>query len=145
MKFQNELIINYPIDKVVDLFIDQEKMSIWQPSLRKADYVSGLPGRIGAVRLLVFQRKDKKIQVRETILKKKLPDLYKVMYQRNYKKNYKTHQFKAIDEKQTLWTQTAEYFYTGLMQLFGHLLMPSYKKQTKTEMMLFKIFVENQK
>jgi hypothetical protein len=131
---------------MVDLFINQDNMPIWRPSLRESNYVSGLPGRIGATRRLVFQKREKKIYMEETVLKKKLPELYKVMYKLNFRmKNYKTHQFKAIDENRTKWILTNEYFYTGLMQLFGYLLMSSHKKQTKTEMMLFKIFAESQK
>ncbi len=45
MQYTNEVIINLPVDKVVELFDNPDNMKYWQPGLVSFENISGTPGQ----------------------------------------------------------------------------------------------------
>ena len=48
MKYQNEIEIDLPVNKVVELFDNPENLKRWMPGLQSFEHISGTPGQPGA-------------------------------------------------------------------------------------------------
>ena len=55
MKYSNEIIINLPVSRVVELFDSIENLYKWQPELVSFEHLSGEPGMAGAKSKLLYK------------------------------------------------------------------------------------------
>lgn len=74
MKYTNEVIINAPVNRVIELFDNADNMKEWQPGLVSFEHLSGTPGQVGAKSKLKYKMGNREIEMIETITVKNLPE-----------------------------------------------------------------------
>ena len=105
MKFRCTIIIDKPINRVVELFEDQETLKHTQEGFLRIEHISGNKGEAGAKSKLVY----KKFDLLETIIHNKLPDEFSASYEHNHMTNTMTSKFEVINKNETGFTTDIEY------------------------------------
>jgi len=144
MKYQKSVIIDVPIDRIVEIFEDPEHIKQWQPGLQKIEPISGNPGTEGARTRLVYQIGKRSFEIQETILNKSLPHDLTIRYQAKGVRNTVQNTFESLNPYATRWITENEFKFSGLMKLMGFFMSKAFKKQTEKHMHLFKAYAENQ-
>ncbi|MGM0635442.1 MAG: SRPBCC family protein [Bacteroidota bacterium] len=142
MKFKQEVIINQPIAKVIELFDDPDKMGDWMEGLQGFERISGTSGQQGAKSKLKFKMGKREIEMIETITTRNLPDEFSAMYEAKGVVNYISNQFVPISEMQTQYVAINEFQFKGIMKLVAFLMPGAFKKQSLKYMNDFKNFAE---
>ena len=73
MKYSNEVEINLPVQKVIELFDNPANMSKWQPGFISFEPISGTPGQPGAKSKLKYIMGKREVEMIETITVRNLP------------------------------------------------------------------------
>lgn len=73
MKYETDIIVNKPIDEVMDLFKNPDYLKCWQRGLKSTKLLKGLSGEKGAKRKLIINLEGREITMIETITKCELP------------------------------------------------------------------------
>lgn len=144
MKYKLDIIINAPIDKVVDLYSDQSNNEKWQEGCVSVTHVSGNKGEVGAKTNLVFEMGKREMTMLETIVEKNFPSRYAVSYEANGVFNTVVTEFEEIESNKTLLKTENEFNFKGFMKLMGFLMPGAFKKQTLKYMNNFKAFAEKE-
>jgi len=84
----------------------------------------------------------KKIKMKETILKRDLPETFILRYDADGVNNTVTNNFKEIEENRTRWIMQNNFQFAGLMKYAALPLKGIFKKQTELTMERFKKFAE---
>ena len=148
MKFNCQVEINQPIEKVIDLFDNHENMKHWQDGFVSFEHLSGRPGQVGAKSRIIYEfgKKGKTMELIETITVNNLPDEFSGTYEHKHMTNNMVNRFKSLGPNKTRWD--AELHYTklnGLMIKMMAFLMPGmFKKQTQKWLDQFKVFAEGE-
>ena len=74
MKYNCEIEIDLPLNRVIELFDSTENLYKWQPGLISFEHLSGEPGQVGAKSKLQYKMGKREIEMIETITERKLPD-----------------------------------------------------------------------
>lgn len=142
MKYSNEVIINAPRDKVIELFDNFDNMSKWQKGFQSYSAISGTPGQVGAKSHLVYEMNGRKIEMVETITERNLPDVFSGTYDVEGVHNIIENRF--IEEGgKTRWIANNEFQFKGIMKLMSIFMRGTIKKQTLSDMNRFKEFAES--
>lgn len=143
MQYTNEVIINLPVDKVVELFDNPDNMKYWQPGLVSFENISGTPGQAGAKSRLRYKMGKREIEMIETITIRNLPDEFSGTYETQNVYNIQVNRFVPIDERRTRYISESEFRFGGIMKLFAWLMPGAFKKQSQKYMDMFKEFAES--
>ncbi|OLS32378.1 MAG: hypothetical protein HeimAB125_09410 [Candidatus Heimdallarchaeota archaeon AB_125] len=143
MKYRNEVTINLPRERTVELFDNSENLKKWQPSLKDSIHLEGEVGRTGAKTLLVYEERGKDVEMTETIIKRDLPDVFVAKYEAKGVKNINHNHFHIENEQATRWIMTNEFRFSGFMAIASMFMRKAFPKQTLKEMNNFKDFAEN--
>ena len=81
MKYSNEVIINAPVARVVELFDNPDNLKHWMKGLQTFEPLSGSPGQPGARSKLVFLHGRRRMEMTETILTRNLPHEFTGQYE----------------------------------------------------------------
>lgn len=145
MKYTVDIIINQPVDKVIELFNNPDNMTKWMEGLQSFEHLSGTPGEAGAKSKLVFQMGSRTIEMIETIKTRNLPDNFTGTYDSGGAINISKNKFVAIDADKTKWISDQEFKFKGFfMKAMGFFMPDTFKKQTLKYLTLFKNFAEAQ-
>jgi uncharacterized membrane protein len=144
MKYTNEVVINKPIEKVVELFDNPDNMSKWMEGLLSFEPLSGKPGQPGAKSRLKFKMGRREIEMIETVVIRNLPDEFTGTYEAKGVYNIVKNRFIKISDNMTKYSSEEEFQFKGLMKLMGILMPGAFKKQSLKYLTNFKNFVENQ-
>lgn len=144
MKYSNEIEINLPLDKVIELFENPDNMKHWQPGLQSFEHISGTPGQLGAKSRLKYKMGKREIEMIETITKQNLPDEFTATYEAKGVYNLLVNKFIPVSENKTKWVSETEFKFSGLMKLIGFLMPGIFKKQSQKYLDDFKTFAEKQ-
>ena len=142
MKFSQEITINLPREKVVELFDNPDNMQHWQKGLITFKHLSGIPGKVGAQSLLKYRMGKREIEMTETITKRNLPDEFSGVYEAKGVWNEVRNFFIPISEDQTLWRTENNFKFRGAMKLMAAIMPKAFKKQSYEFMENFKSFAE---
>ena len=146
MKYKCTVEINSPIEKVVNLWSDEDHFEKWQDGFHSIECIEGEANSVGAKSRILLQQGKKKMELIETILTNDLPNEKKAMYEHIHMTNTQTTKFESVSEGRTLYISEVEYtkfngFIPNLMAKF----FPSvFKKQSQKWMNQFKMFAEDQ-
>ena len=143
MKYINEVEIDLPIQKVVELFDNPDNMKYWQPGLQSFEHISGEPGREGAKSRLKYKMGNRDIEMIETITRRDLPDEFSGIYETKGVYNLISNRFIPINETRTKYVSETEFQFSGMMKLFGWIMPGAFKKQSQKFMDDFKKFAES--
>jgi carbon monoxide dehydrogenase subunit G len=144
MKYSNEIIINLPVGRVVELFDDPENLKKWQPGLVSFEPVSGVPGKPGAKSKLIYKMGKREIEMIETVTVRNLPQEFSGTYQAKGVYNEVRNYFVPTDINHTRYITDCEFRFSGFMKIMAFLMPGAFKKQTRKMMEQFKLFAEKQ-
>jgi hypothetical protein len=145
LRYTNEIVINVPINRVVELMEDQANMKHWQPGFIDMKHISGEKGKEGMKSELRYKMGKRDIIMTETINKYAFPDQFDATYEAAGVYNEQWNQFIALDDNTTKWISESYFEFTNLMMKTIGLLMPgSFKKQSCEYLELFKAFAEKE-
>ncbi len=144
MKYTNEVIIDLPLKKVLELFDSEENMFKWQPELISFEHVSGEKGEVGAKSNLLYKMGKREVEMVETIIKKDLPGEFNFTYEAKGVWNEMKNSFEEVDPSKTKWISHSEFRFSGFMKIIGFLMPGSFKKQSQLALDRFKAFAESQ-
>lgn len=142
MKYERELAIDLPRDRVIELFDDPDNLAKWQPGLKSFKHLSGDPGQPGARSELIFEEGRRRIEMIETVTRRNLPDEFAGTYEAKGVMNWVSNRFVAIAPDRTRWIIETEFKFTGIMRFLAPLMRGAFPKQTQEFMQKFKEFAE---
>ena len=142
MKYINEVIIDLPREKVIELFDNPDNMKYWQPGLISFEHVSGTPGQPGAKSRLKYKMGKREVEMIETVTERKLPDEFNGTYEANGVFNIINNRFIPLENGKTRYVTENEFRFSGFMKLIGMLFPGSFKKESQKFMDQFKAFAE---
>lgn len=145
MKYSNEVTINLPVDKVIELFDSEENLFKWQPDLISLEHLSGEKGKAGSRTSMKYKMGKREIDMIETIITNNLPKEFSATYEAKGVWNEMKNHFEAIDEKTTRWHSDSYFKFSGFMKLMGFFMPGAFKKQSQKSLDLFKDFAESSK
>ncbi len=143
MKYSLEIEVNKPLEKVIALLDDPEKMKHWQPGLLSYEVLSDEPRKEGVQMKLRYKMGKREIEMIETITAYDLPKGMSATYETNGVINIQKNLFHAIDENRTHWVSDNEFVFNNfMMKLMGTFMPRAFKKQSKIYLQAFKKFAE---
>lgn len=146
MKYSCTVIINAPIDKVVQLWEDETHFKDWQDDFKSIELIEGNIHAKGSKSKILFDGKHK-IELIETILINNLPTEKKALYEHVHMSNTQKTSFIALGDNETQYISEVEYLkFNGLIiKLMAKLFPSKFKAQSQKWMEQFKVFVEQKK
>jgi len=141
MKFSCDIKIDAPINHVVKVFENPDSLKHYQDDFISIEHISGEKGSEGAVSKLVY----KQLELKETIITNKLPDVFKALYEHKHMTNTMEVSFKSISENQTLYISEIHYtnFNGFFIKVMAKLFPGMFKKQVYKWMVQFKTYTES--
>ncbi len=143
MKYTTEILIHLPRQTVVELFIQSDKLSEWQPGLKSFTHLEGTPGEEGARAELVYEGRKGDLVMTETIIKKQLPEQLHMIYRSRGVYNEVNNRFTEEEPGRTLWRIENMFRFRGIMRLLAPLMKQAFIQNTMLTMDRFKIFAEH--
>ena len=145
MKYSNEVMIDLPLNKVIELFDSEENLFKWQPELLSFEHLSGEKGEVGAKSKMRYKMGKREGDMIETITAKNLPKEFTATYEAKGVWNEMRNSFDEIDENKTRWRSHSHFEFSGFMKLMGIFMSGAFKKQSQRSLDLFKSFAEGTK
>jgi hypothetical protein len=146
MKYSCEIVINKPIDEVINKLDSTQNLMHWQAGLISTEHLSGTPGELGAKMKLTYQFGRREMEMVETVLKRAFPEEFHTSYSTKGMRNIQKNYFKTTKNGFTKWISESEFQPTSFRMRVLLFLMPSaFKKQSLKYMSDFKSFVEEGK
>ncbi|MEO1289115.1 MAG: SRPBCC family protein [Chloroflexota bacterium] len=144
MRYQIEVIIDLPRDRVIELFDNPDNMPKWQPTLTNFEHLEGEAGQAGAKSRLTYKLGNRNMEMIETIIERNLPEKFSGTYETDSALNINHNTFHVISDNQTKWVTDTEFEFRSLsMKLMGLVAPFLFKNQTRKFMNDFKTFAEN--
>ncbi len=144
MKYSNEVIINLPLNRVIELFDSEENLFKWQPELISFEHLSGEKGEVGAKSKLTYKMGKREVEMTETITVKDLPKEFSGTYEAKGVWNEVKNYFEALDENSTRFYADSHFEFSGFMKLIAFFMPGAFKKQSQKYLDQFKAFAEGQ-
>lgn len=143
MKYQVEMIIDLPKEKVTELICNPNNMSKWQEGFVEMEHVKGSPGEAGGVSKMRYKMGKREIEMVETIESINLPHAFTMIYESDMAWNRHVDTFEDVDGgTKTLWKANNEFRFKGVMKLMAWMMKGMFKKQSLKFMNDFKNFAE---
>lgn len=145
MKYTCTVEINAPLNKVVELWQDENHFSEWQDGFQRIEPLSGTPNTVGAQSKIYLEQGKRKMELLETIQVMNLPTEKTGLYEHVHMTNTQTSRFEPISEHKTRYISEVNYTqFNGFMpKLMAKLFPGMFKKQSQKWMDQFKTFAEN--
>lgn len=145
MRYTNEIEIDLPRNRVIELFDSSENMKFWQPELISFEHLSGMPGQVGAKSRLKYKMGKREVEMVETITKRNLPDEFDGTYDAKGVHNIILNKFIEVSPGKTKWVSDCEFQFSGFMKIIAFLMPGAFKKQSQKYLEQFKSFAEQGK
>ena len=142
MEYTQNIVVNVPRERFIELFDNPELMPQWQEGLLSFEPLAGVPGQNGATSKLTYRRGRSTMEMVETIVRRQLPDHFDGTYDAKGVHNICNNQFIDIDGTATRWVAHNIFEMTGFMKVVGLLFGSMFRKQTLQGMQAFKDFAE---
>ncbi len=142
MKYTSEIEINRSVDRVIELFDNQDNMDKWMKGLLSFEPISGEPGQVGAKSLMKFKMGKREIEMIETITVRNLPVEFSGTYEAKGVFNIVRNKFIPISENKTRYITEQEFQFKGFMKIIGFLMPGAFRKESMQYLIDFKDFVE---
>jgi hypothetical protein len=144
MRYQLELEIHAPRERVVELFLDPGNLKLWQPDLVSFKQITpGAPRDVGAKSKQIHRVGKREFELIETITVNSPPGEFAAIYEAEGVQNPISNRFTQTAAGTTHWILDTHYNFSSLMMKLMALLFPGmFKKQTLAFMQRFKEFAE---
>ena len=142
MRYEVEIDITLPRDKVIELFDSFENLKEWQEGLTEIEHLSGEPGQPGAKTRLLYITGKRRMDMIETIVERNFPDEFSGTYDAQGVHNIVRNYFYDQGDT-TRWVLDTEFQFHGYMRILS-IFMPArmFRKQTRSSMEAFKAYAE---
>ncbi|KGN34255.1 hypothetical protein N802_12905 [Knoellia sinensis KCTC 19936] len=144
MKYTQEIVVDVPRARFIELFDDPDNLPKWQSGLISFEPLSGEPGRPGAKSRLTFKRGKGTMEMIETITDRDLPDVFEATYDAKGVHNICRNEFHEAGSHATRWVAHNVFEFTGAMKFAGALFGKSFPKASYKYQEAFKAFAESQ-
>lgn len=145
MKYSNQIDIYLPLNRVIELFDNEENLGKWQPGFISFEHLNGEKGQAGAKSKLTYQRGKGQIEMIETITLNELPHRIDLTFEMKGTLNIMSNQFEALDNNSTRWVSDNEFQFSSFMyKIMGWMMPGAFKKQSYKFMENFKAFAEGE-
>lgn len=144
MEYTQEIVVNVPRERFLQLFDDPALLPKWQPGLISFESLTGVPGQEGATSRLTYKRGRGTLEMVETIARRQLPDHFDGIYDAKGVHNISNNQFIDVDGTATRWVAHNVFELKGFMKVIGLLFGSSFRKESLKSMEAFKEFAESQ-
>ena len=143
MKYTCTVEINAPLEKVVELWNNENNFKEWQDGFKSIEHLGDRAHVKGAKSKIILEGRQR-IELLETIITNNLPEEKTALYEHIHMTNTQTSRFKALGENKTLYTSEVEYvkFNGFLIKMVAKLFPSKFKQQSQKWMKQFKTFVE---
>lgn len=144
MKFQLELEIDQPRNRVVALFLDPANLKAWQPDLLSHEQIDGGdPAAVGARSRQIHRYGRQRVEMIQTITRNEYPEAFGAIYEADGIWNLIENRFVDLYGTRTRWEIDAEFRCSGVIVKLMTIFAPGmFRRQTMTFMQRFKAFVE---
>ncbi len=144
MKYSQSITIEKPINEVVDKIDSFENLQFWQDGFQGYTHLKGEPGSIGAQTMLHYSIKGKPLDLKETIIERNLPIIFKAKYECEPMDNLMTIRLIPDGETKTIYECEVEYtrFNGVMMKLIAKFFPSMFKKQSEKWYRQLKAFIE---
>lgn len=147
IKSTHQVTIPLPINKVMELFKNQDYFKEWQKGLVSFKNLTPHIGQQGSKRSMKIKAAGTTITMIEEINSIELPHLWEATYRTNGVLNKQSNKFqekliKNGDDTQlvTIWDSTATFTFTGMMRIIAKGRPQIFTSQTHQHMEDFKTF-----
>ena len=144
MEYTQEVVVDVPRPRFVELIDDPDNLSAWMKGLISFEPLHGTPGTPGAQSRLTFRRGRGTMEMVETVTRRDLPYAFEATYDAKGVHNIARNEFHEAGPGATRWVEHNTFQFSGVMKVVGLLLGRSFPKQTRTTMVAFKTFAEAQ-
>ncbi len=146
MKFICTVEISLPINRVVELFDNNENRKQWQEGFVSTTPISGSPGAPGAKSRIVFHLGKRKLELIETITARNLPHEISGLYEHIHMVNTMKNCFTVLEKNKTRYDAEIEYTkFNGVVPSLMAFFMPGvFKRQVQNTLEQFKAFAEKE-
>lgn len=141
MKYNLEIEISLPREKVFELFTSTENIYKWQPSLQSFDHISGNAGEVGAKSKMVHKMGKRTIEMVQTITENNFPHEFSAIYEAKGVWNEVKNYFIEKDNK-TIWKTEHEFKCKGFVKVLSILSPKMFRKQSYKYMKDLKKYAE---
>jgi hypothetical protein len=142
MKYNTEILINLPREKVLELFLNTEHLKKWQPGLLSYAHLDGEQGEEGSRSKQVFEGRKGELVITETITSKQLPEHIHMSYRSRGVYNEVNNRFTEQEAGITLWQIENNFRFRGIMMLMIPFMKNAFIHNTMLNMDRFKLFAE---
>ncbi len=144
MRYQLELEIDVPREHVVELFLDPENLTKWQPSLVSFESIKGNDAReVGAQSRQVHKMGAREVEMIETITAHDYPHTFSATYEGGGVFNAIENSFSEIGAQKTKWVLSSECRSSKwIVKLMLFFLPGLFRRQSLAFMTQFKEFAE---
>lgn len=142
MNYINQIDVNLPRARVVELFDNTENLKEWMPGLVLFETIEGQPGQPGTKSKMEFQMGKRKMQMIETIISNNLPDEMEGYYETSGVKNNIKVSFVEIEPNKTMYISESTFKLSGIMWLIGPFMKKIFMKTSQDYLERFKTFAE---
>lgn len=143
MRYQLELEIALPRERVLELFLDEDRLFEWQEGIVSHELINGASREVGAQSRQVHKMGNREVEMVETITTSNYPEEFAATYKAKNVWNLIENRFLEVSPTKTQWLLTSEFRCGGMMRLFAMLMPGQFKKQTLHFMNLFKSYAES--
>lgn len=144
MKYTISIIIDRPLDKVIELYDNPDNLKEWMEGLQSFEHISGTPGQVGARSKLVYKMGKRHIEMIETVTVRRLPHEFSGTYEADGVFNIVKNKFEKLSDTKTKYVTEQEFEFKGMMKYFSILMPWAFKKQSMKYLKAFKDFAERQ-
>jgi len=144
MKYSCEIIIDKPLDRVIELFDNPDNLDKWIEGIVSMESLEGKQGELNSRTKMKFNMNNREMEMVETVLEKDLPKMVKYAYNAKGVYNTVEQRFEKISDSQTKRTTHSFFKFKRFMKLIAFLMPGAFKKQTKKYQENFKKFAESQ-
>ena len=144
MEYTCEILIDRPRDKVTALFMDPDEVKNWQPGFVSFEPLTGKPGAEGSTARLKYLMGKSTMEMKETILKSRLPEEFHTAYDAKGVHNVVRNRFLEEGPNRTRIVSGNEFEFSGVfMKLMAFLMPGSFRKQSMVYLELLKKLCES--
>jgi carbon monoxide dehydrogenase subunit G len=146
MKYQNQIVVEVPLARFVELLDNPENMKHWQQGLLSYELLGDQqPGTVGAQMKLCYQMGKRRIEMLETVTVSDFPHRFAGTYEAKGVWNLVDNHFSENEQGHTVWTADCEFRFSGLMRVMSWFMPKSmFQKQSCQYLEDFKKFAESQ-
>lgn len=143
MKHSIKIVLELPIDKVVQILDNNQNLTHWQRGLQSFEHLSGNPSAVGGKMKLNYTLGNKNIVLTKTTTKRELPNKLDFQFDMKGLHFIQKNSFKSTEDNHTEWLIENKFvptnFFTQMMLIFSP---GEFKNQIYQYMIDFKNFAE---